>query len=53
MGLASSKLQGHMLSFWVGGLGLRTRPIWPCSENILNLRKLSLLPYIIEEKLNA
>lgn len=42
-----------MFSFWVGGSGPRTRPIWPCSENILNLRKRSLLPYIIEEKLNA
>lgn len=40
-------------TFWVGGSGPRTRPIWPCSENILNLRKRSLLPYIIEEKLNA
>lgn len=50
MGLASSKLQGHMLSFWIGGSGPMTRPIRPCSENILNLRKRSLLPYIIEEK---
>ena len=38
---------------WVRGSGPRAGPIWPYSENVLNLRKSSsLLPYIFEKNYN-
>ena len=36
----------------VRGSGPRAGPIWPYSENVLNLRKSSLLPYIFEKNYN-